>query len=81
MLVTQKQFPAVAEIAVYYIDPRFSEVRQADEQPLLDFLEVAGLNDVLPPLFLPGERAYYDLETLWAASEKRRVTKSSSTAR
>ncbi len=42
---------------------------------LLDF------DSVLAHVFLPGERAYYDLETLWAASESRRVTKSSSSAR
>ncbi len=42
---------------------------------LLDF------DSVLAHVFLPGERAYYDLETLWAASEKRRVTKSSGSAR
>ena len=42
---------------------------------LLDF------DSVLAHVFLPGERSYYDLETLWAASEKRRVSKSSSSAR
>jgi ribosome-associated protein len=42
---------------------------------LLDF------DSVLAHVFLPGERAYYDLEALWAASEKQRVTKSSSSAR
>jgi ribosome-associated protein len=42
---------------------------------LLDF------DSVLAHVFLPGERAYYDLETLWAASEKRRVTKPSTSAR
>lgn len=42
---------------------------------LLDF------DSVLAHVFLPGERAYYDLETLWAAAEKRRVSKSSSPAR
>jgi len=31
-------------------------------------------------VFLPGEGAYYDLETLWAAAEKRRVINASSTA-
>lgn len=42
---------------------------------LLDF------DSVLAHVFLPGERAYYDLETLWAASEKRRVIKPSTSAR
>lgn len=42
---------------------------------LLDF------DSVLAHVFLPGERAYYDLEALWAATEKRRISKSSSTAR
>ncbi len=34
---------------------------------LLDF------DSVLAHVFLPGEREYYDLESLWAASERRRV--------
>jgi ribosome-associated protein len=42
---------------------------------LLDF------DSVLAHVFLPGERAYYDLETLWAASEKKRRIKASTTAR
>lgn len=42
---------------------------------LLDF------DSVLAHVFLPGERAYYDLETLWVASEKKRLIKASSTAR
>ena len=54
VLVPQQQFAAVAEVAVYYIDPRFSEVRQAEQQPLLDFLELARLDDVLPGLLLVG---------------------------
>jgi ribosome-associated protein len=42
---------------------------------LLDF------DSVLAHVFLPGERAYYDLETLWAASEKVRMSKTSSSTR
>jgi len=42
---------------------------------LLDF------DSVLAHVFLPGERAYYDLESLWAAAEKRRVIKTSTSAR
>jgi ribosome-associated protein len=41
---------------------------------LLDF------DSVLAHVFLPGERAYYDLEALWAAAEKKRVIKPSRTA-
>jgi ribosome-associated protein len=41
---------------------------------LLDF------DSVLAHVFLPGERAYYDLESLWDAVAKSRVSKSSSTA-
>jgi ribosome-associated protein len=41
---------------------------------LLDF------DSVLAHVFLPGERAYYDLEALWSAAEKSRVSKPSSTA-
>jgi ribosome-associated protein len=39
---------------------------------LLDF------DSVLAHLFLPGERAYYDLESLWDAAAKTRASKSSS---
>jgi ribosome-associated protein len=42
---------------------------------LLDF------DSVLAHVFLPGERNYYDLESLWAATERRRVTKQSTSAR
>ena len=52
VLVPQQQFAAVAVVAVHYIDPRFAEVRQAEQQPLLDFLELARLDDVLPRLLL-----------------------------
>ena len=41
---------------------------------LLDF------DSVLAHVFLPGERAYYDLEALWAAAERQRVIKPSRTA-
>jgi ribosome-associated protein len=36
---------------------------------LLDF------DSVVAHVFLPGERSYYDLESLWAASQKRRRVK------
>jgi ribosome-associated protein len=36
---------------------------------LLDF------DSVVAHVFLPGERAYYDLESLWTASERRRRAK------
>ena len=55
MHVLEQQFPAVAVIAVYYIDPRFSEISQAKQEPLLDFLKIAGLNKVLSGLLLVGE--------------------------
>ena len=41
---------------------------------LLDF------DSVLAHVFLPGERAYYDLESLWDAAAKSRAIKSSSSA-
>jgi ribosome-associated protein len=41
---------------------------------LLDF------DSVLAHIFLPGERAYYDLESLWDAAEKSRASKSSRSA-
>ena len=37
---------------------------------LLDF------DSVLAHVFLPGERSYYDLESLWAPAKKRRVKRS-----
>src|SRR5262249_27117060 len=55
VVVLQEQLPAVAVVAVYYINPRFSEVRQAVKQPLLDLLELARLDHVLPGLLLEGE--------------------------
>src|SRR6516225_1183658 len=55
MVVPEQQFAAVAVVAVYYINPRFPEVRQAEEQALLDVFEVARLDEVLPGLLLPGE--------------------------
>jgi ribosome-associated protein len=39
---------------------------------LLDF------DSVLAHIFLPGERAYYDLESLWDAAARTRASKSSS---
>src|SRR5262249_11484275 len=54
VLLPQEQLAAVAVVAVYYINPRLAEVRQAEEEPLLDFLELAGLNDVLAGLLLEG---------------------------
>jgi ribosome-associated protein len=41
---------------------------------LLDF------DSVLAHVFLPGERAYYDLESLWDAAAKTRASKSPSSA-
>src|SRR5262245_6298738 len=54
VFVPQQEFTPVAIIAVYYINPRFAEVCQAKQQPLLDLLEFPGLNDVLAGLFLEG---------------------------
>src|SRR6516164_4774695 len=56
--VFEQQFPAVAIIAVYYIDPRFSEISQAKQEPLLDFFKIARLDDVLAALLLVGEREH-----------------------
>src|SRR5207237_2614264 len=52
VLVPQQQFAAVAVVAVHYIDPRLPEVRQAEQEPLLDLLELPRLNYILPRLFL-----------------------------
>src|SRR5262249_32517316 len=56
VLVLEQQLAAVAVVAVYYIDPRFSEVSQAEQEALLDFLEIARLDVVLAGLLGVGER-------------------------
>ena len=56
MLVPQQQFAAVAVVAVHDINPRLAEVRQAEQQPLLDLLELPRLDHVVPGLLLIGER-------------------------
>src|SRR5262249_36670736 len=54
--VTQKQFPAIVVVPVHDVDERLAKIRQAEQQPLLDLLEVARLDDVLPHLLLEGVR-------------------------
>src|SRR4051794_32455215 len=54
MPVAEEQFAAVAVISVYHKDPRFSEIRQAEQQAFLNLVEVPRLNEVLPVLFLPS---------------------------
>src|SRR5262249_39793921 len=49
-------FPAVAEIAVHDVDPRLAEVRQAEQESLLDLLEGPRLYYILPRLLLKGKR-------------------------
>src|SRR5437588_5873007 len=41
-------------IAVDHINPGFSKICQAEEEAQLDLFELAGLNDVLAHLLLPG---------------------------
>src|SRR6185312_7232907 len=52
MVVPQQEFAAVAMVPVGNVYPRFAEVRQAEEQALLDFLEFPGLDDVILRLIL-----------------------------
>lgn len=68
-------------------DAMLEKAKRADVRPLaVDGYDEAtwillDFDSVLAHIFLPGERAYYDLESLWSATEKKRVTKPSSSAR
>src|SRR5436189_360003 len=55
VLVFEKQFTAVAVIAVHHVNPRPAVVSQAVQQSLLDLLKFARLYDILSALFLEGE--------------------------
>ncbi len=69
---TDRQVRAIADAMV-------ERAREARIRPL----SVGGYDDatwilldfdsVLAHIFLPGERSYYDLESLWQAAEKKRV--------
>src|SRR5262249_15768886 len=52
MPVQQKQLPPVPIVPIVYVNPRPAIVRETEQQPLLDLLEVAGLDVVLSLLFL-----------------------------
>ena len=77
---TDRQLRAIA-------DAMLERARAAKVRPLaVDGYEGAtwillDFDSVLAHIFLPGERAYYDLEALWAAGEKTRASKSSTSAR
>jgi len=68
---TDRQLRAIA-------DAMLERAKELDERPL----HVSGYDDatwilldfdaVLAHIFLPGERAFYDLESLWAEAQKRR---------
>src|SRR5262245_22935468 len=53
-LVDEEEFSTIAVISVDYVDPRLPEVGQAEQEPLLDLLELAGINVVYPSLLLVG---------------------------
>jgi len=75
---TDRQLRAIA-------DAMLERARELDIRPLsVDGYEEAtwillDFDSVLAHIFLPGERAYYDLESLWADAERKR--KASSSAR
>jgi ribosome-associated protein len=77
---TDRQLRSIADAMV-------QRARQEGVRPLaVDGYEEAAwilldFDSVLAHVFLPGERAYYDLESLWSPAEKPRVTKPSSSAR
>ncbi len=68
---TDRQVRAIA-------DGMVQAAKERDRRPLaVDGYEDAGwilldFDSVLAHVFLPGERSYYDLESLWAPAAKRR---------
>lgn len=68
---TDRQVRAIA-------DAMMEAAKQKEMRPLgVDGYEDAGwilldFDSVLAHVFLPGERSYYDLESLWAPTAKRR---------
>src|ERR1700680_4157398 len=68
---TDRQVRAIA-------DGMVEAAKAKDRRPLaVDGYEGAGwirldFDSVLAHVFLPGERSYYDLESLWASAAKRR---------
>src|SRR5262245_59659084 len=56
VVVPQLQFTAVAVVPVDDVDPRLAEVGQAEEQSLLDILELPALDDVVLALLVVVER-------------------------
>jgi ribosome-associated protein len=68
---TDRQVRAIADAMV-------DAARQKERRPLgVDGYDDAGwvlldFDSVLAHVFLPGERTYYDLESLWAPTAKRR---------
>ncbi len=73
---TDRQLRAIADAMV-------ERARELDIRPLsVDGYEEAtwillDFDSVLAHIFLPGERAYYDLESLWASAERKRKASSS----
>jgi ribosome-associated protein len=72
---TDRQLRAIA-------DEMMGRARDEGIRPLSvdGYQEAAGwilldFDSVVAHVFLPGERSYYDLESLWAASEERRRVK------
>jgi ribosome-associated protein len=72
---TDRQLRAIA-------DEMIERARGEGVRPLAvdGYQEAAGwilldFDSVVAHVFLPGERSYYDLESLWAASQKRRRVK------
>jgi ribosome-associated protein len=72
---TDRQLRAIA-------DEMMDRARHEGVRPLAvdGYDEAAGwilldFDSVVAHVFLPGERAYYDLESLWAVSERRRRAK------
>src|SRR5262249_19578101 len=63
MFMTQQQLAAIAVVAVHDKNPRFAEVRQAEQQPFLDLVELPRLDDELAGLVLKRETEHLVIAT------------------
>src|SRR5262249_17345306 len=52
VFMPEQQFTAVLVVAVHHVDERAAGVGQAEQEPLLDLLELARLDNVIASLFI-----------------------------
>src|SRR5437016_8861820 len=65
----EQEFSAVSVVSVNHVNPRLAEVRQAEQQPQLDLLEIAGVNVVYTGLLLEGIGEHFVLDTKFRGQE------------